>query len=127
MLTDTQTRRAPAMTIRLADDADLPALWRLAALDSAPAPKGTTYLAETDGVPVAALSSDGRAIGDPFRPTAGLIDTLRAFARAMETAGQKADGIPKIGDCLAAAGGVDHAMSRQNRFESSTAKEGDHA
>jgi hypothetical protein len=53
-------------------------LRRLADLDSAAPLRGPVLLALTDGEPVAALSlSDGRAVADPFRPTAELITLLR--------------------------------------------------
>jgi hypothetical protein len=67
------------LVIRVAtpfDDADLR---RLAELDSARPLSGPVIVAQTDGRIDAALSlEDGRAIADPFRPTAGLIEVLRA-------------------------------------------------
>jgi len=66
------------LVIRVAtpyDDADLR---RLAALDSARPLAGAVLVAQSDGRIDAALSlEDGRAIADPFRPTAGLVEVLR--------------------------------------------------
>ena len=54
---------------------------RLASLDSAPVPPGPLLLAERDGELRAALSlSDGRAVADPFHPTAAIVDLLAAVA-----------------------------------------------
>ncbi len=70
-----------ALTIRSAtahDDADLR---RVAALDSRPAIARPALVAEVDGEIVAALSLDGmRAIADPFRPTAELVELLKLRA-----------------------------------------------
>jgi hypothetical protein len=71
-----------ALTIRRADLADLAALDRLAALDSAPAPSGDTLVAEVAGELWAALEvHSGRAIADPFRPSGELVELLRLHAR----------------------------------------------
>ena len=60
------------VVIRVATPADLDDLRRLAALDSARALLGTLLVAESDGEIRAAYSVDeGRAIADPFVPTAG--------------------------------------------------------
>jgi hypothetical protein len=69
------------LLIRRAGPADDPALWRLAALDSARAPSSPVLIAEDAGVLVAAVSEkDGRAIADPFRPTADVVAMLRTLA-----------------------------------------------
>src|SRR4051794_32517698 len=69
------------LVIRVAtrfDDADLR---RLAALDSARPLAGPVIVAQSDGRIDAALSlEDGRAIPDPFLPTARLLHVLRAPA-----------------------------------------------
>jgi hypothetical protein len=71
-----------AFTIRRADLADLAALDRLAALDSAPAPTGDVLVAEVAGELWAALEIDTSAvIADPFRPSAELVELLRVHAR----------------------------------------------
>jgi hypothetical protein len=74
---------AEALTIRMARPADGAALSRLAQLDSAPAPKPVPMLvAEVGGELRAALPLDGgRAIADPFRPTAELVAILMERAR----------------------------------------------
>jgi hypothetical protein len=60
------------------EDADLR---RLAALDSAEPLRGPVLIALADGEPVAALSlADGRAVADPFRPTADVVTLLRGDA-----------------------------------------------
>jgi hypothetical protein len=70
--------------IRVAGDRDARALARLAAIDSA-APVGPSALvAEIAGTPVAALDLvDGRAVADPFVPTAHLVDMLRLRAHRL--------------------------------------------
>jgi hypothetical protein len=71
------------LTIRMASPADAAALDRLAQLDSAPrlAPV-PTLVAEVGGELRAALPLDGgRAIADPFRPTAELVAILGERAR----------------------------------------------
>jgi hypothetical protein len=60
---------------RADDDADL---LRLAALDSARPLPGPAMVAEQDGALVAAVClSTGRAVADPFRPTAHFVELLR--------------------------------------------------
>jgi hypothetical protein len=55
---------------------------RLAALDGARRPAGELLLAEVDGEVLAAVPVEGgRAIADPFRPTADLVEQLHARAR----------------------------------------------
>jgi hypothetical protein len=67
------------LVIRVATPFDDAELRGLAALDSARPLSGAVLIAQSDGRIDAALSlEDGRAIADPFRPTAGLVDVLRA-------------------------------------------------
>jgi hypothetical protein len=62
---------ASHISIRLANEADQHNLIQLAALDSAPAPRGPVLVAELDGHIVAAHSvTKARSIADPFQPTA---------------------------------------------------------
>jgi hypothetical protein len=69
------------VVIRVATPADRDELRRLAALDSARPLHGTLLVAQSDGrIRAAYAVEDGRAIGDPFRPTAGLVELLRARA-----------------------------------------------
>jgi hypothetical protein len=66
------------ITIRRAYAEDQPAVRRLAALDSAPVPRGPLMLAEVDGELRVAVSADGRqAIGDPFHRTLELVALVR--------------------------------------------------
>ena len=77
----------PAVVIRRAVEADRPAVERLAALDSARAPRGDMLLALVDDVPWAALSVDGGgAVADPFRPSAEALDLLRIRAAQLRAA-----------------------------------------
>ena len=72
------------ITVRLADHTDSRALHELAALDSAQVPAGALVLAESDGEIVAAVPVDGgRAIADPFRGTAALVEMLELRAAQM--------------------------------------------
>lgn len=69
------------LVIRVATRLDHAELRRLAALDSAPPLRGAVLVAQADGRIDAALSlEEGRAVADPFRPTAGLVEVLRARA-----------------------------------------------
>ena len=70
------------LVIRPADASDARALERLAKLDAARVPAGDTLVAEVDGELVAAYGVDrGERIGDPFRPTAEVLDLLEYTAR----------------------------------------------
>lgn len=72
-----ERRASDALVIRQAAAADSGPLQRLAMLDSAPKPHGPMLVAERDGVLVAALPlAGGRAIADPFEPTAGVVGLL---------------------------------------------------
>ena len=69
------------LIFRPAGPSDAAALERLAALDSSRPLRGPVLLATRDGVLLAALdTSTGRAIADPFRPTADLVALLRVHA-----------------------------------------------
>ena len=73
---------APHISIRLATDDEDRTLLRLAALDSAPAPRGPVLVADVDGEIVAAHSlARARSIADPFRPTAEVRELLELRAR----------------------------------------------
>ena len=72
------------LTLRHATAADAAALARLARLDSAPRPQGEMLVAEVEDEIVAAVPFDGgRAIADPFRPTADVVELLRARAELL--------------------------------------------
>ena len=70
---------APAqITIRMATDADAPAIARIAARDSAPAPRWPVLIATVGDEVRAAMSlGDGAVIADPFHRTAELVEMLR--------------------------------------------------
>jgi hypothetical protein len=77
------------LVIRVATPFDEAELRHLAALDSARPLAGPVLVAQSDGRIDAALSlEDGRAIADPFRPTAGLVDVLRARGARLDAAPQ---------------------------------------
>jgi hypothetical protein len=82
MLASSTASLTTPITIRLATSDDYLALYRLAALDSAPSPSaGRVLLAEADGELRAALSlTDGSAIADPFHPTLRILELLRTHA-----------------------------------------------
>jgi hypothetical protein len=72
---------ASHIAIRRATDADNSTLLRLAALDSAPAPRGPVLVADLGGEIVAAHSlTRARSIADPFRPTADIRELLELRA-----------------------------------------------
>jgi hypothetical protein len=77
-------RQRGELQIRAATDADMPALVRLARLDSNRAPVGTILVAEDGGMIVAAMSVEDRAtIADPFRATAPIVAMLRLRAEQL--------------------------------------------
>jgi hypothetical protein len=77
--------RPRGVTVRRATDADVMALTRLAALDSAAIPAAPVLLAEVDGEPLAALSLvDGAVAADPFHRTADLVALLCVRAAQLE-------------------------------------------
>jgi hypothetical protein len=70
-----------ATTIRWAIPGDLPALERVAGLDSKRLPAGPLLVAAVDGAIWAAVSTvDGSAIADPFVPSGDLVGLLRTRA-----------------------------------------------
>jgi hypothetical protein len=75
---------ANSYVLRLANEADAPALTRLAALNSRAPLSGSILIGELHGEPAAALSlTDDRVIADPFRPTAHLVATMRVRAHGL--------------------------------------------
>jgi hypothetical protein len=76
-----EDRMSSTIAIRAAHDDEAGTVLRLAALDSAPAPRGDVLLAVVDGEPVAAVSlHDGRVVADPFRRTDDVVALLRLRA-----------------------------------------------
>ena len=72
------------LVLRRSASWDAEALTRLAQLDGAPAPTGAMLVAELGDEIVAAVPFDGgRAIADPFRPTAALVELLHARTRLL--------------------------------------------
>jgi hypothetical protein len=78
------------VTVRRSTSGDASALARLAALDSSRAPRGPALVAEADSRILAALPlGAGRAIADPFEPTAGLVQLLELRRSQIEAAGRR--------------------------------------
>ena len=72
------------ITVRRAVATDRSELERLAALDSANAPRGPALIAEADSRMLAALPlGSGRPIADPFEPTAGIVALLQLRAEQL--------------------------------------------
>ena len=85
-----QRRQRGELQIRAATDADMPALVRLARLDSSRPPVGTIIVAEEGGVITAALAAeDGATIADPFRATAPVVAMLRLRADQLKPRSQR--------------------------------------
>jgi hypothetical protein len=75
------------VTVRQSHTADERALARLAALDSSSPPRGPALIAEADSRMLAALPlGSGRAIADPFEPTAELVTLLELRRSQIEAA-----------------------------------------
>ena len=75
------------VTVRRSTSGDASALTRLAALDSASAPRGPALIAEADSRMLAALPlGSGRPIADPFERTAELVQLLELRRSQIETA-----------------------------------------
>ena len=71
------------ITIRNATRSDETSLRRLAELDSQPRIVGDALIAEVCGRAVAALeSTSGRAVADPFQPTADIVELLQVRSHA---------------------------------------------
>src|SRR5262245_41494128 len=87
-------------SIRYAAPVDATALEHIAMLDGQRPLEGAALVGLIDGRPSAALSlKDGRAIADPFRPTAHLLAHLRTRAAGI-TAYER---MPSVRDRLRAA------------------------
>jgi hypothetical protein len=85
------------VVIRLATPADVDDLRRLAALDSARALLGTVLVAQSDGEIRAAYSvEEGRAIADPFLPTAGLVELLKARTELLRAGAERPRGARRL-------------------------------
>lgn len=81
------------LTVRTATARDADSLRLLAALEGVNMPRGEVLVAQLGGDVVAALPLDGgRAIADPFRPSAELVDVLKLRARQLRREEQESDG-----------------------------------
>jgi len=81
MMSMTASAHTPTVAIRPATADDAATLERLAQLDSTTIPSGEKLLAIVDDTPVAAVAvSSGRAIADPFVPTADVVALLQVRA-----------------------------------------------
>jgi hypothetical protein len=70
------------ITITHSTEADVPSVWRLAALDDRRPPHGPALLAYVDGELRAAVGLlDGQAVADPFHRTKDIVELLRLQAR----------------------------------------------
>lgn len=85
------------IVIRRASAADTHTLWRLAALDDAPAPIAgpNVLIAEIAGQAVAAVAG-GRAIADPFQRTAEIVELLQLRAQQVEPAPPVRRGVERL-------------------------------
>jgi hypothetical protein len=87
--------------IRIAGDDDRDRIARIASLDSSHPIEGPALVGEIDGVAVAVVSlTDGRAVANPFRPTAGLVEVMRVRARAMGAADAHRSRARRVRDAL---------------------------
>jgi hypothetical protein len=69
------------LIIHRADNSDIPAVWRLAALDDRRAPRGPALLAYVGDELRAALGlRDGQVVADPFHRTEDIVEMLRVEA-----------------------------------------------
>lgn len=82
-----RVQSAESVAIRHATVADRETLARLAALDSAVVPSGDVLIASVAGEDQAAIAvATAKAIADPFRPTAQVVELLRVRAAALRRA-----------------------------------------
>lgn len=90
----TQRGRDPdRVVIRRAADQDGAAIAQLADLNAAPRPRGEMLLVELEGRIVAAVPvAGGDALGDPFAPTAQLIDLAERRAKLLREPAQQRRG-----------------------------------
>ena len=93
-LTPAPADAGSTVAIRHAGPHDVPALERLSQLELRPVLRGDALVAEVDGEVRAALSlDDGRALADPFLPTAPLVTLLTLRAEQLGAAsGRRSSG-----------------------------------
>lgn len=81
---DAEAASGAPVVLRRATREDSAEIARLAALDGARRPEGAVLVAEIEGHIAVALPLDGgRAIADPFRPTAHLVELLQLRMRLL--------------------------------------------
>lgn len=86
------------LVVRRGRHADIDALARLAALDSARPLTGDTVVAEIDGRLVAAVSlHDNRVVADPFVATASAVEVLRVSTSGARSAARARRRLPRFG------------------------------
>jgi hypothetical protein len=96
------------VTVRRARPADESGLARLAALDSAKPPRGPALVAEADSRLLAALPlGAGRAIADPFEPTAEIVALLELRKRQLARAENRGESRGRLRSLL--RGSLTHA------------------
>jgi hypothetical protein len=79
-----------SVTIRLARTDEAATLAHLAELDSALEPLAPALVAEVAGELLAAISlADGKLVANPFRPTADVVELLRARERQLRNVGRR--------------------------------------
>lgn len=91
-------RASTELVVRMLDDADGPAVERLAELDSSELPAGRLLGANSDGKLIAALSLDDETvIADPFRNTRGAVELLRLRAAQLrDSEGRRRFRLPRL-------------------------------
>ena len=90
-----KTVTSSELTVRLAESTDALSLVNLAALDSADVPSRPALVAVRDGEVVAALPvNGGRAVADPFKHTAAIVELLEL--RAAQLRGEGHSGSPAV-------------------------------
>jgi hypothetical protein len=90
-MTNTMTN----LTVRRSASTDHAGLARLAALDSGSPPRGPALIAEADSRMLAALPlGSGRAIADPFEPTAEIVALLELRRAQIDGATSASRGRP---------------------------------
>ena len=94
------TTTTDELSVRPASADDAFALRRLAQVDSARPLRGDVLLAETDGRLLAAVEVEsGRAVADPFYPSAELVELLRSAVRPEP---RRAGRVPRVRHAVAA-------------------------
>lgn len=78
------------VTLRMAREGERAAIALIAELDSAAPPRQPLLAAESGGELVAAISlHDGAVVANPFRPTADVVELLRARERQLRSASRR--------------------------------------